>query len=78
MLIGESQHPTLHKWELLAAMQALSIYIIIRLDEGETDHNNFDSLLVKTFIVSTNRNSGSNDLKLMDLNNTTGNSPTTR
>lgn len=40
------------KWELLAALQALSIYILIRLDEGETDHNNFDFLLVKTVIVS--------------------------
>ncbi|KAI1182205.1 hypothetical protein F5B17DRAFT_421508 [Nemania serpens] len=41
----------LRKWELLAAMQALSIYILIRLDEGETDYNNFDSLLVKTVIA---------------------------
>ncbi|KAK2785637.1 hypothetical protein FQN52_008324 [Onygenales sp. PD_12] len=36
----------LNKWEMLAAMQALSIYIIVRLDEGETDHNNFDYLLI--------------------------------
>ncbi|KAI1120689.1 hypothetical protein F5Y10DRAFT_257908 [Nemania abortiva] len=45
------ENERLHKWELLAAMQALSIYILIRLDEGETDYNNFDSLLLKTFIV---------------------------
>ena len=32
-------------------MQALSIYIFIRLDEGETDHNNFVSLLITTVIV---------------------------
>jgi hypothetical protein len=32
-------------------MQALSIYIIIRLDEGETDYNNFDFLLVTTVAV---------------------------
>ena len=32
-------------------MQALSIYILIRLDEGETDHNNFDSLLVTAVTV---------------------------
>lgn len=32
-------------------MQALSIYVLIRLDEGETDHNNFDFLLVKTVAV---------------------------
>jgi hypothetical protein len=42
----------LNKWELLAAMQALSIYILIRLDEGEKDYNNFDFLMVKTIIVS--------------------------
>jgi hypothetical protein len=46
------QHLKLTKWELLAAMQALSIYIIIRLDEGETDYNGFDSLLFTTVIVS--------------------------
>ncbi|KAI1824149.1 hypothetical protein F4861DRAFT_507458 [Xylaria intraflava] len=45
------EHKQLHKWGLLAAMQALSIYIIIRLDEGETDYNNFDSLLIKTIIA---------------------------
>lgn len=32
-------------------MQALSIYILIRLDEGETDHNDFDSLLLATVTV---------------------------
>ncbi|KAH8778951.1 hypothetical protein BGZ57DRAFT_761172 [Hyaloscypha finlandica] len=41
----------LNKWELLAAMQALLIYILIRLDEGETDHNNYDSLLLATVAV---------------------------
>ncbi|KAE9369668.1 hypothetical protein N431DRAFT_427836 [Stipitochalara longipes BDJ] len=40
-----------NKWELLAAMQALSIYLLIRLDEGETDHNNYDSLLMATVTV---------------------------
>ena len=33
-------------------MQALSIYVLIRLDEGETDHNNHDFLLMATVIVS--------------------------
>jgi len=33
-------------------MQALSIYILIRVDEGETEDNNFDFLLIKTIIVS--------------------------
>ncbi|KAF2801434.1 uncharacterized protein BDZ99DRAFT_553252 [Mytilinidion resinicola] len=45
------EHLTLNKWGLLAAMQALSIYILIRLDEGETDHNNFDFLLLATVAV---------------------------
>ena len=34
-------------------MQALSIYILIRLDEGETDHNNFDALLVAAVVVGS-------------------------
>lgn len=42
----------LSKWELLAAMQALSIYVLIRLDEGETDYNNFDFLLITAVTVS--------------------------
>ena len=32
-------------------MQALTIYILIRLDEGEMDYNNFDSLLLTAVIV---------------------------
>ncbi|OTB08787.1 hypothetical protein M426DRAFT_161624 [Hypoxylon sp. CI-4A] len=39
------------KWELLAAMQALSIYVIVRLDEGETEHNDCDFLLIKAVII---------------------------
>jgi hypothetical protein len=46
------QHLQLNKWELLAAMQALSIYIIIRLDEGQTEHNNFDSVMSTVVRVS--------------------------
>ena len=46
-----SQYRQLNRWELLTAMQALSIYIIVRLDEGETDHNNFDPLLIGTVKV---------------------------
>lgn len=37
-------------------MQALSIYIIIRLDEGETEYNNFDVLLLKAITVSLSWN----------------------
>lgn len=33
-------------------MQALSIYVLMRVDEGETDHNNVDSLMVKAMTVS--------------------------
>ena len=39
------------KWALLAAMQALSIYIIVRLEEAACE-NDIDSLLVNTVIVS--------------------------
>lgn len=46
------QNQSLNKWELLGAMQALSIYILIRLDEGETEHNNLDYLLERAVIVS--------------------------
>jgi hypothetical protein len=33
-------------------MQAFFLYILIRLDEGENEHNNVDTLLVQTIIVS--------------------------
>lgn len=46
-----SQSAIMDKWGLLAALQALSIYILIRLDEGETEHNNLDSLLLITVVV---------------------------
>jgi hypothetical protein len=46
------QNQTLSKWELLGAMQALSIYVLIRLDEGETEYNNLDYLLERAVIVS--------------------------
>lgn len=49
----ETQHQRFNKWELLAAMQAITIYILIRLDEGETEHNNIDFLLVKAIVVSS-------------------------
>jgi hypothetical protein len=32
-------------------MEALAIYIILRLDEGQTEYNNVDHLLVTTVIV---------------------------
>jgi len=42
----------LNRWELLAAVQALAVYFIVRVSEGETEYNNFDSLLQTTFLVS--------------------------
>ncbi|OOQ83247.1 hypothetical protein PEBR_36153 [Penicillium brasilianum] len=41
-----SDHLSLSKWELLTAMQAVCIYILVRLDEGPTEENDFDSLLL--------------------------------
>ncbi|KAJ5731961.1 hypothetical protein N7493_003442 [Penicillium malachiteum] len=41
----------LSSWGLLAAMQSVSIYILFRLDEGETEHNDFDSLLINTVTI---------------------------
>lgn len=41
----------MNTWELLAAMQALILYILVRLDEGETDHNNLDFLMIETVTV---------------------------
>lgn len=46
------QYLHMNKWELLAALQALSVYTIVRIDEGETEHNNLDSLMQNTIIVS--------------------------
>jgi hypothetical protein len=42
----------MNPWELLSAMQALSVYLLVRLQEGETEHNNYDSLMLTTVIVS--------------------------
>ncbi|KAF2420126.1 hypothetical protein EJ08DRAFT_31223 [Tothia fuscella] len=44
-------HWKLDRWELLGAMQALSIYMLIRLSEGETEHNNVDHILLATVTV---------------------------
>ncbi|PYH43074.1 uncharacterized protein BP01DRAFT_301762 [Aspergillus saccharolyticus JOP 1030-1] len=50
-----TEYNTLTRWQLLAAMQALSIYLIIRLDEGETEYNDFDLLLLSTVTVMAKR-----------------------
>lgn len=46
-------HSKLNRWELLGAMQALSVYILIRLDEGETEENNLDFLFLAAVTVRT-------------------------
>ncbi|UKZ65756.1 uncharacterized protein TrAtP1_006949 [Trichoderma atroviride] len=51
----------LNKYELLTAMQALLIYVLIRLDEGATDYNNFDTLLLKAVTVTAQRFNGFDD-----------------
>ncbi|KAF2278343.1 uncharacterized protein EI97DRAFT_431584 [Westerdykella ornata] len=49
------EHRAYTKWELLAGMQALSIYAIKRLGEGETDDNNVDHLLVMAIAALARR-----------------------
>lgn len=39
------------KWELLTALQAFSLYILLRLEEGETTENDLDGLLLKAVTV---------------------------
>ncbi len=46
------QHDSYSKWELLASMQALLVYVLLRLAEGETEWNDIDLPLVSTIRVS--------------------------
>ena len=61
--LTDYQIPTFDKWNLLSSMQALTVYILVRLQEGETVDNNHDVLLLSTFKVrlttTTLRNSNS-------------------
>lgn len=41
-----------NKWQLLAAMQALLVYLIFKVDDGQPEYNSFDSLLVAAIVVS--------------------------
>jgi hypothetical protein len=41
----------LDKWELLSSMQALLIYMMLRVQEGENMYNNFDVLLLSAMWV---------------------------
>jgi hypothetical protein len=46
------QYQEWNKWQLLAAMQALLVYLIFKVDEGQPEYNSFDSLLVALVVVS--------------------------
>jgi hypothetical protein len=46
-----SIHNTLNEIGLLAAMQALLVYVLIRLSEGETEDNNHDAALLGTIAI---------------------------
>ncbi|KAL2131223.1 hypothetical protein VTI74DRAFT_5400 [Chaetomium olivicolor] len=46
-----AEHPKWNKWGLLAALQALSVYLIIRLGEGQTENNDFDYPLVNAVAI---------------------------
>jgi hypothetical protein len=41
----------MNKWELLAALQALAIYIIERLNTDGTGYETLDALLIRTVTV---------------------------
>jgi hypothetical protein len=51
VLTDHWQMLTFDKWGLLSAMQALTVYILVRLQEGETPDNNQDVLLLSTLWV---------------------------
>jgi DNA polymerase III psi subunit len=42
----------MNQWELLAAVQALMIYMLMRLIEGSTENTSFDVPLLNTILVS--------------------------
>lgn len=40
------------RWELLGSLQALAVYLFVRISEGETEYNNIDTLFINVIIVS--------------------------
>lgn len=46
-----STHHKLNKLGLLAAIQALLVYMLVRVAEGETEHNNHDAALLGTITI---------------------------
>lgn len=51
MALTELQYMEMSRLELLTGMQALSIYIFVRLDEGQTEDNNFEAMLLAVVTV---------------------------
>ncbi|CAI6335587.1 unnamed protein product [Periconia digitata] len=41
------------RWDILIGMQAVSVYLLVRICEGETDENNVDFLLLSTLALLT-------------------------
>ncbi|KAK4140512.1 uncharacterized protein C8A04DRAFT_14852, partial [Dichotomopilus funicola] len=54
--------PGWNKWQLLASLQAAAIYLILRVDEGQGEHSDIDSLLVATVISAEPRPSPTTSL----------------
>jgi hypothetical protein len=46
-----SNHTTFNAHGLIAAVQALLIYMLVRVAEGETEHNNYDAVLLGTLTM---------------------------
>ncbi|KAL2852262.1 hypothetical protein BJX68DRAFT_235154 [Aspergillus pseudodeflectus] len=46
-----AEYSKLDRSQLLSAMQAVAFYILLRIDEGETEYNNLDFLLLATVTV---------------------------
>lgn len=59
-----AEYLEMNLWQLVTAMQALLIYILIRLGEGATDHDDLDALLVRTVVLTATQ---------FNLTNFTGN-----
>lgn len=50
--LTDSKGSVMNGWQLLSALQATLMYLLMRLDEGETDFNNVDALLTNAVLVS--------------------------
>lgn len=51
-LICPDQYTNFDQWELLAAIQAVILYTIMRLVEGETENTDFDEEMIWVVEVS--------------------------